>query len=52
MKALKFSNLLVVGLFIIGLLVGIIPTIQTEFMPEEMVAEVATQHIILIEPKS
>ena len=52
MKALKFSELLFVGLFMIGLLVVVIHKIQTEFMPEEMVAEVATQYVILIEPKS
>ena len=52
MKALKFSDLLVVGLFMIGLLVGVIHIIQTEFVLEEIEVEVATQYVILIEPKS
>lgn len=50
MKALKIIDLVVIGLFVIGLLVGFTHTIQTEITPEEIVADVDPQYVSLIEP--
>ena len=50
MKALKIIDLIVVGLFMIGLLAGFTQTRQSEFTSVEIVAEVDPQYVNLIEP--
>lgn len=50
MKALKVIDLIVVGLFMIGLIAGFTQTRKSESTSAELVAEVDPQYVNLIEP--